>query len=151
MLSGENLLTVAGGKYTTFRAISDKVVRRVARMLGQRPSKCLTATAPLVDHRPPPTGMRISESHEVLESDIAFACTDEMAITLEDVMRRRTQLALSRQGGAEVAAQVSHLMAKQLAWSENTRTEQLARYVQYWQQSRPWQQTARHPSAGGTG
>jgi len=136
--SGDNLLTVAGGKYTTFRAISDKAVHRVSRMLGRRPSKCLTATGPLLDHRPAKTGMRISELPEVFESDIAFACTDEMAVTLEDVMRRRTLLALSRHGGVEVAAQVSHLMVKQLGWSKITCSEQQSHYLLVWRQSRPW-------------
>lgn len=137
LVSGDNLLTVAGGKYTTFRAISEKVVRRASRMLGRRPAKCRTATTPFVDHRPRPAGQRISESPEVYESDIAFACTHEMAVTLEDVMRRRTRLALSRQGGTNVATQVSQLMTRQLAWSESTRSRQLARYLHYWKQSRP--------------
>ncbi|MBI2480453.1 MAG: hypothetical protein HYV60_18045 [Planctomycetia bacterium] len=139
VLSGENLLTVAGGKYTTFRAIADKVVRRVNRMLGQRATKCLTATTPLENCRPAKTGVQLSQSPLVFESDIAFACTNEMVATLEDVMRRRTRLALSGRGGADVATQVSHLVARQLQWSETVRREQLNAYLQYWQRSRPWQ------------
>jgi glycerol-3-phosphate dehydrogenase len=129
VVSGDNFLTVAGGKYTTFRAISDKVVRRAARILGQRRAKCLTATTALEDHRPPTTGMQLSKSPSVFESDIAFACSDEMAITLEDVMRRRTRLALSRNGKDDVAVRVSVLMAKQLGWDDATRTKQLDRYL----------------------
>ncbi len=136
--SGDNLLTVAGGKYTTFRAISDKVVRRVSRMIGRRASRCLTATTPLSNHRPATAGTQISDSPAVFDSDIAFACTDEMAVTLEDVMRRRTRLALSRHGGAEVATRVAQLIAKQLDWHETTRSEQLARYLLHWETSRPW-------------
>jgi glycerol-3-phosphate dehydrogenase len=137
--AGENLLTVAGGKYTTFRAISDKVVQRVSRLLGQRPARCLTAETPLADHRPQAKGTRISDSPSVFESDIAFACANEMAITLEDVMRRRTRLALSRYGGADVATQVSGMMARALAWNETTRSEQLERYLTQWGLSRPWE------------
>lgn len=139
--SGENLLTVAGGKYTTFRAIADKVVGRVSRMLGQRLAGCVTAATPLTKRRPEKTGIRLSDSPDVYESDIVFACTDEMAVTLEDVMRRRTRLALSGRGREEVAAQVSHLVAGQMNWNEEARREQLRVYLQYWERSRPWHQS----------
>lgn len=138
--AGENLITVAGGKFTTFRAISDKVVRRVSQMLGTRPAPCLTANTPLADHRPTSKGTRLSDRPEVSESDIAFACMHEMAVTLEDVMRRRTGLALSRHGGEEVATQVSHLVAQQFGWSENFRLAELRKYVEAWQRSRSWNQ-----------
>lgn len=135
--SGDNLLTVAGGKFTTFRAISDKVVRRVHRLLGQRPARCLTAATPLTDHRPAAKGLRVCESPSVCESDIVFACTGEMAMTLEDVMRRRTRLALSRFGGRDVATQVSHMMASVLAWHETHRSEQLNDYLLHRRQNQP--------------
>ncbi|MCB9938200.1 MAG: glycerol-3-phosphate dehydrogenase/oxidase [Planctomycetaceae bacterium] len=139
--SGQNMLTVAGGKYTTFRAISEKVVHRVGRMLGQRLSRCATATTPLPNQRPASHGVQLSQSPSVFESDIAFACKHEMAVTLEDVMRRRTRLALSRQGGEDVATQVSHLITGPLQWSEDDRRTQLNAYVKQWQSSRPWSRT----------
>ncbi|MBC8354502.1 MAG: glycerol-3-phosphate dehydrogenase/oxidase [Planctomycetes bacterium] len=129
VVSCENCLTVAGGKYTTFRAISEKVVRRVYRILGRKPAKCRTSVTPLPNQQFAASGIQIAASPKVHESDIILACTSEMAIMLEDVMRRRTQLALSRHGGIEVATQISHLMANQLDWDETTRSNQLDEYL----------------------
>ncbi|MCA9121544.1 MAG: glycerol-3-phosphate dehydrogenase/oxidase [Planctomycetaceae bacterium] len=137
--SGDNLLAVAGGKYTTFRAISDQVVRRVYRMLGQRAGKCRTAEAGLPNLRPAASGALLSQSPKVCESDIAFACSEEMGVTVEDVMRRRTRLALSRHGGVEVASPVSHIMAKSLGWTDGTREAYLAQYLRGWKQNKPWE------------
>ena len=127
---GDNLLNVAGGKYTTFRAVADKAIREVYRMNQQRPSACTTATTPLRDSRPPRSGVQLATSPEVYESDIVHACQLEKAVTLTDVMRRRTRLALSPHGGAQVAGNVSHLMAARCDWDDATRTKQVSDYLQ---------------------
>ncbi len=127
---GDNLLNVAGGKYTTFRAVADKALREVYRMNRLRPSPCLTATTPLNDCRPQRTGEQLARSPDVFESDIIHACQAEKAVTLADVMRRRTRLALSPYGGADIAETVSRLMAIQCDWDDATRTTQLNDYLQ---------------------
>lgn len=126
---GDNLLNVAGGKYTTFRAVADKALREVYRMNRQRPAPCLTATTPLPNHRPQPSGEQLASAPEVFESDIIHACQAEKAVTLTDVMRRRTRLALSPHGGADVAEKVSQLMATQCDWDDATRITQLEGYL----------------------
>ena len=102
---GENFITVAGGKYTTYRLIAEQLVDHISD------APCRTADTPLPQHRPPPTGENIAG--EVFASDIAHACQYEMAQTVTDVMRRRTSLALSWHGGAEAATKVACLMAGQ--------------------------------------
>jgi len=99
-----NLLTVAGGKYTTYRAIAAEVLDLI------RPGKSQTARTPLPQHRPPPAGEPIADTPAVFESDIRYARDVEMAQTLSDVMRRRTSLALSRHGGREVAERVAAIL-----------------------------------------
>ena len=102
---GENFITVAGGKYTTYRLIAEQVVNQLS------PKPCRTADTPLPPHRPAPSGGKIAG--EVFTSDIIHACEYEMAQTVTDVMRRRTGLALSQHGGVETASQVARLMAAQ--------------------------------------
>jgi glycerol-3-phosphate dehydrogenase len=99
-----NLLTVAGGKYTTYRAIAAEVLDH------SRPGKSRTAGTPLPPYRPPPSGEQIAPEPAVFESDIRHARDFEMAQTLSDVMRRRTSLALSRHGGREVAERVAAIL-----------------------------------------
>ncbi len=140
-LSGENLLTVAGGKYTTFRAIADKAVCLASDTLSRKRSVCRTAELPLPQHRPDPAGQQLSDSPRVFESDIVHACDAEMAVTLSDVMRRRTRLALSPHGGAATAAQVGRVMTERLGWQESMLERQLREYLTEWNGSRSWIQS----------
>src|SRR6266513_1068034 len=45
--SAPNLLSIAGGKYTTYRAQAEKVVDAALKVLGQRARSCSTETTPL--------------------------------------------------------------------------------------------------------
>ncbi len=127
---GDNWLNVAGGKYTTFRAVADKVLRQAGRLLEKRLPPCRTATAPLPDHRPSSSGTRLAPAPAVFESDIIHACQSERAVLLQDVMRRRTRLALSPHGGEQTAEAVSRLMAPVLGWDEAMRADQVSAYLQ---------------------
>lgn len=129
-VQGDNLLHVAGGKYTTFRAVAEKVLRSAGGMLNQRLENCRTADSPLPNLRPTPSGQQLAPSPAVFESDILHACKAEKAVTLADVMRRRTRLALSAHGGAEVAETVSHLMMAALDWEESRRRREVESYLQ---------------------
>ena len=147
-----NLLSVAGGKYTTFRAISEKAVDKACSMLGVRPTRCRTRETPLP---PPPlathdlseekakrtqpdqaSGELLADAPHVYTSDVTYSCRSEMAVTLSDLMRRRTRLALSRHGGEPVARKVCDLMAAELGWDHATREKMLADYLNEWNASR---------------
>jgi glycerol-3-phosphate dehydrogenase len=134
---GENMLSIAGGKYTTYRAIAETAVDEVYRLLGSRPARCRTDRTPFPEHRPAPRGERLSDVPEVFESDVQHACATEMAVSVTDVMRRRTPLALSRYGGPEVAGRVARLMAPLLGWDEGRTRESLEEYVREWERNRP--------------
>jgi len=118
-----NFVSVAGGKYTTYRAVAEKVVDRLS------PARCRTAITPLPQHCPPAAGEKVADVPEVHTSDIEHACRQEMAVTLSDVMRRRTPLALSRQGGRDVAERVAGIMARELGWSEEHARRQVEEYL----------------------
>jgi glycerol-3-phosphate dehydrogenase len=127
---GANLLTVAGGKYTTYRAIAAEVTDEVYRLLGDRhPPACRTADTPIPDPRPDPAGALLAECPAMYESDVAAACDAEAAVTVTDVMRRRTGLALGRFGGADVADAVSRVMAGRLGWDEPRRATSVREYL----------------------
>jgi len=103
----ENFLSVAGGKYTTYRRIAQQVVDQ----LTDRP--CRTATTPI-----PAYPVSVEE-----------ACREEMALTLEDVMWRRTGWALSRSGGRENAEEVAGIMARELGWDNARTAAEVDRYL----------------------
>lgn len=135
---GDNFLSVAGGKYTTFRAIADRAVQKLFKLLARKPPPCSTATTPLVDRRAAPHGALIADSPPVYVSQVVQACEQELAVTVIDVMRRRTTLALGPHGGPEVADRVSRVMAATLRWEEALRQRMSADYSKEWQRNRAW-------------
>ncbi|MBP89147.1 MAG: hypothetical protein CMJ64_20925 [Planctomycetaceae bacterium] len=131
-----NLLSVAGGKYTTFRAISEKAVDRACRILGVRGTRCRTQETPLPQTRPPHAGERLADSPDVFASDITHSCQSEMPVTLSDLIRRRTRLALSQRGDESVARKVCDIMASELGWNDSAKRQMLANYLSEWSASR---------------
>jgi glycerol-3-phosphate dehydrogenase len=120
---GRNLIHVLGGKYTTHRLIAEQVVGQFSE------APCRTSDIPLPQHRPPPTGEKICDAPAVFASDIAHACEYEMARTVSDVMRRRTNLALSRHGGVDTAGIVARLMANHFQWNDQQMYASLQEYL----------------------
>jgi glycerol-3-phosphate dehydrogenase len=134
---GENLLSIAGGKYTTYRLIAEQVVDAAYGILGCRPAACRTAKTPLPDFRPATAGERIAENPEIFASDVTQAVSEEMASSVEDVMRRRTGLALSRSGGPAVAERVARIMTTAAPQDAGRIGASLRAYCEEWDRNRP--------------
>jgi glycerol-3-phosphate dehydrogenase len=134
---GQNLLSIAGGKYTTYRAIAEQAVDEIYSICGAQPVRCRTAETPLPEHRPQPSGTKISDSPAVYTSDITHACEYEMAMTVSDIMRRRTSLALSYYGGPDTAETVARFMAPLLGWNGGQMLWHLHQYLDEWKRNVP--------------
>ena len=64
-----------------------------------------------------------------LHAEVVYACRAEMAMTLEDVLARRTRIILEdAERGAGVAAEVAALMARELGWSSDHTRAQVEKY-----------------------
>ncbi len=125
-----NLLSVAGGKYTTYRAVAEAVVGDVYEVMGSKPAACTTASTPLPNPRPPVSGEKLCEFPEVFESDVRNACQAEMAMSVGDVMYRRTPLALSRSGGHNTATRIASIMSQVLGWTSTETEHSLRAYLE---------------------
>ncbi|GAB4545253.1 MAG: glycerol-3-phosphate dehydrogenase/oxidase [Anaerolineae bacterium] len=74
-----------------------------------------------------------------LKAEVTYAIRHEMAITLEDVMARRTHiLDQMRDNGLGVAPQVADLMRAELEWPDAELDRQLEKYRQLVEQVRRW-------------
>jgi glycerol-3-phosphate dehydrogenase len=74
-----------------------------------------------------------------LKAQVVHAIRHEMAITLEDVLARRTHiLEQARDQGLEVATEVAALMASELNWSSQEQARQVGNYRQVVEQTRRW-------------
>lgn len=79
-----SLVSILGGKYTTFRAVAERATDEVERSLGRSPGRSPTRDRPIpASAVPADSGARIRR---------AFA--EEDAVRLEDVFLRRTSLGL---------------------------------------------------------
>jgi glycerol-3-phosphate dehydrogenase len=101
------LLTIAGGKFTTFRRMARDVVRAAGRALGRGGMAIRDSDEPL------PAPFEASGSHEDLAH---FAIHHEFARTLADVIRRRTRLWLAPDRGRARARALADGMAEYLGW-----------------------------------
>ncbi|HEY7349101.1 MAG TPA: glycerol-3-phosphate dehydrogenase/oxidase [Ktedonobacterales bacterium] len=86
------------------------------------------AVLDLIDHDAS-LARRIVPDLPYIRAEAPYACRAEMALKLEDMMERRTRLAIEdRQRGADVAGDVAKLMALQLGWSAGQKREQINAY-----------------------
>ena len=109
------VVTIAGGKYTTFRVMARDAMRLVARALGRDPRSIRDDDAPL------PAPAELAADPEALA---ARAAREEFARRLEDVMRRRSLLWLEDDRGRAAAPRVARGLAQVLGWSaERARRE----------------------------
>jgi glycerol-3-phosphate dehydrogenase len=139
--NGDGLLTVSGGKLTTYRAMAAEVVDAVERELGRKPSRCTTADVELAGQEradqiaaliraepdladPVVPGLRYSMA------DMRYAVQNEMALTLSDLLMRRTRIAFETgDHGMAAAPRVADSIAGLTGWSEYEKRAEIADYA----------------------
>mmetsp|Transcript_4637 Transcript_4637/g.6702 ORF Transcript_4637/g.6702 Transcript_4637/m.6702 type:complete len:778 (+) Transcript_4637:138-2471(+) len=76
-------------------------------------------------------GKLLIDGYPYLELEIEYACRNEMAVTLTDMLTQRTRLAyLDSNAAATVAPRVADLMAKSLGWSKKRKKEEVLRALE---------------------
>jgi glycerol-3-phosphate dehydrogenase len=113
------VITIAGGKWTTFRVMARHALAAAAKQLGRTGRKLEDPVEPL----PAPLA-------DGIETDplARFAVAEEMARRVPDVVRRRTTLWLGDDGGRAAAARVATAMAGVLGWSPERAHDEFQRY-----------------------
>ncbi len=137
-VDGSGLLTIVGGKWTTYRHMAEDAVNHAAT-LGRLPDKpCVTeelrvhgyapdATGPLAVYgsdaeevralaaRQPEWGELLHPELPYIAAEVVWAVREEMARTLDDVLARRTRaLLLDARAAIAAAPAVAALMAREL-------------------------------------
>ena len=118
-IADSGLLTIAGGKWTTYREMAEDAVDRIVPVARLPMRPCHTADMPLAagpeipDHAADETPLH--PRLPVRATDIIRAARREMARTVEDVLSRRTRcLYLNARAASEVAPRVAQLLAAEL-------------------------------------
>jgi glycerol-3-phosphate dehydrogenase len=131
-VASNGVITVSGGKLTTYRSMAEEVVDELFEILGIAKAECLTSKEELPGadrnaHRAALEATSPELARSVLHglpytcSDIALAAGEEMGVTLADVMVRRTHIAFELPDhGTGTAHAVAAVMATVLGWDDAT-------------------------------
>jgi len=120
-VSSSKLVTITGGKWTTYRHMAQDAVNRAARTARLDRLECKTKTLKLVDNEIPEEnsaeGTVLIPSLPYTETHIRQAVNSEMAVTLEDVLARRTRcLFLDARASLQIAPRVAAILRDELGW-----------------------------------
>ena len=150
------LVTVTGGKLTTYRRMAADAIDRVVEQLdrgGRSRTKRLRLhgadgwDAPdlpaalterygadaravvTLENRDADLARPLIENAPYTRAEVVYAVRAEMACTVDDVLSRRTRARLlARDASARAADDVGALMAAELGWSDADRDRQVAHY-----------------------
>jgi glycerol-3-phosphate dehydrogenase len=139
------MVTITGGKLTTYRKMAEDTVDAVVDQLGTR-RRCATKRLPLLGAEgPAPDDEHLARRYGSMAADVLslgetdpsldealvpglpyrraeaiYAVREEMATTLDDVLSRRTRARLlARDASAAAAADVAALIAPELGWDDD--------------------------------
>lgn len=115
---------VTGGKLTTYRLMAEQTVDRLQARLGQR-TPCRTAEAPLLDQPSPYSGI---EPPPISRAAVEHYVRHEWALTLEDVLVRRSGWHYILPPGSASAQEVAAWMAPLLDWTPERMRRELDAY-----------------------
>ena len=133
-IAPSGLVSVAGGKWTTYRRMGEEIVDRAAAVAGLPARPCRTRSlllhgspaAPSDDvfgtDRPavdalPGAGRRLHPALSLSEAEVRFAAREEQARDVEDVLARRHRaLFVDATAAIEAAPAVAAILAEELGW-----------------------------------
>ena len=154
-LSRSGLLTIAGGKWTTYRKMAEDTVDHAEAVAGLDPVPCVTRSlnihghhhhaemygslemygsdAPMVEQvirENPAFGEFLPGSSTIRAGQVVWSVRKEMARTVEDFLARRTRLLiLDARASLDAAPVVAELMAKELGRGRRWVRDQVAAYT----------------------
>ncbi len=152
-ISESGLVTIVGGKWTTYRKMAEDTIDAVAKHLQMNWKKSVTEHLRLHGHLSDDEHLtstqygtdyplileiikenqeyreRIHPNLPFLKAEVIFAVRYEMAIHLEDVLSRRLRaLLLDAKSTIECAGDVAKIMAKELGLDLNWADEELLKF-----------------------
>ncbi|WP_423146005.1 glycerol-3-phosphate dehydrogenase/oxidase [Rubrolithibacter danxiaensis] len=155
VVSRSGLITITGGKWTTYRKMAEDTVNKAIETANLKYAPCNTRYLKLhgfstsvqgdshlniygtyKDHiktlltENPELNLRIHEKMPFLQAEVIWAVRHEMARTVEDVLARRLRvLFLDAKSAIEMAPAVASLIAKELNYQKAWEEDQIQKFV----------------------
>jgi len=134
------VISVTGGKLTTYRSMAAEIVDLVQKSLGQERQRAATDSTELPGSDRAKEIARLQREDESLSTPLVeglpytgahltYSVKVEMAQTLSDLLIRRTHLAFeTRDHGSSVAPRAVRIAAPLLGWNEETKSARVREY-----------------------
>jgi glycerol-3-phosphate dehydrogenase len=155
------LISLVGGKLTTYRRLAEETVDLCLRRLGKAARECTTASTPLPGARTQHSdrshriyGRRAEKVFDLIRdnpelavifdpetgavaAEIVFAFQSEFAQTLTDCLIRRTMVGYNSTCGLNAIEAAADIARKHLGWSEERARKEIESYRSYVKRFRP--------------
>ncbi len=154
LVSDSGLVTITGGKWTTYRKMAQDTIDQAATVAGLNIKECITENLrihgwlknvdksdPLHQYgsdrveiqklikENPELGEPLHDRLPYLKAEVIWAVEQEMAMTVEDVLSRRTRaLLLDARASLEMAPVVARLMAGRMGKKPSWESKQVEAY-----------------------
>jgi glycerol-3-phosphate dehydrogenase len=153
ILSKSGLLTIVGGKWTTYRMMAEETLDRAIKSGFLQKRKCITSDFKLgskgenssgsmlhiyggnaieiekMIEEDPASGRPLDSRLPYTRAELRWICRNEMAVTLEDLLARRTRaLILNARASADICTEVAALMAEEMGLGSEWQSEQIKSY-----------------------
>lgn len=147
---GNGLVTVAGGKYTTYRVMAADAIDATAPYLGRPIPDSSTREVELVGATDYSEDRFVSRYGSLadqvssmgdgdvpvvsdapyLTSEVVYGVTHEGALHLDDILTRRTRMSIeTRHRGSDAAVATATIMGDLLGWDQGTRDREIGHYL----------------------
>jgi glycerol-3-phosphate dehydrogenase len=141
-VAGSGLITIAGGKWTTYRRMAEDTVNTAIAKAGLADKACVTSNLPIYGwngsetaaimkliEQEPALGERIHPRLENTRAEIVQAAREELCVTVEDALSRRTRaLLLDARAAIEAAPLIAGLLAGELGHDAAWQQQQIAEF-----------------------
>ena len=151
IISDTNLVSIIGGKWTTYREIGEDVVNQLAKIAQLPEKKSVTNKLHIHGYKKnvdfknplyfygsdlgeldrlitmdPDLGNWISEDLKINRAQVVWAVRNEYARNVEDVLSRRTRaLFLDAKKSIKIVPEIAKIVAKELGYSKEWETDQI--------------------------
>ena len=151
-VSTSGLVSILGGKWTTYRKMSEDLINTAQSVGGLPERACITHSLPIhgydynsdwsnpmhvygtdidkISALDEEGNTSLSEAVHLTKNQIIWAVREEMAMTVEDVLARRTRtLFLNAAEAKNLAAQVAQIMAEEMREDQNWIKNQIENFT----------------------
>ncbi len=154
--SDSGLITITGGKWTTYRQMAQETVDLGIKKAGLSDRKCVTKEMRIHGYRPttdrsnwmyvygsdgdkimmlqrekPEYAEKLHPAFDFTVAQVVWAVREEMAVTVDDVLARRMRaLYLDARASKEMAPKVARIMAQELGKDETWEKAQVKEFTE---------------------